>query len=283
MNEKTASHAQPLGAFALERVILPIDAIEPDPHNRRVLDDDEFQGLVDSIRVLGLLQPIQVRLREDGRYQLIDGERRWRAAYQAGLTEIPCDLWPEGAKACETALAGFALNEQRKAPGCVHVARRLRDLKNELGYTHEQLAAHASLPLDRVKTYFALFGASDFLLTFFEQQDIPLKVAVEFVRFEKSTNEAHARKLVARYQEQPLTALELATLRKRLDGKRGAKSESGGKPGEAVPTKKNDDSPARTLLSRVEALFARDRDATLRELEALVARLGYRLAAAETV
>src|SRR5687767_7758519 len=108
MTEKTATKERPQGAFALERVVLPLGIIEPDPQNRRVLDDDEFQGLVDSIRVLGLLQPIQVRLRGDDRYQLVDGERRWRAAYQAGLEEIPCDLWPAECREADVALAGFA-------------------------------------------------------------------------------------------------------------------------------------------------------------------------------
>lgn len=111
--------------------------------------------------------------------------------------------------------AGVALNEHRKAHGSLHVARRLRHIKNESGLTHEALAEQTGLPLDRVKTYFPLFGASDELLSFIEHNEVPLKVAAELVRYERATNESRARKLTERYKESPLTAQEIIALRKR--------------------------------------------------------------------
>jgi ParB family chromosome partitioning protein len=268
--DKTSPSSKKLkGAFALERVILPIEEVEPDPRNRQVLEDEDFQSLVDSVRVLGLLQPVHVRVKEDGRYQLIDGERRWRAARRAGLVQIPCDVWPGDVDPTEAALAGFALNEQRKAPGCVHVARRLRDMKNELGFTHEELAAHAGLPLDRVKTYFGLFGASDHLISFFESHDIALKVAVEFVRYEKSTNEGHSRRLVGRYLDSPLTAHELAALRKRNEPGRTPKKKEESGPGAVSATDR--------LLRQLDAYLERGANGTFPELETIFGRHGYRL------
>jgi ParB family chromosome partitioning protein len=148
-----SSQPPPLAEVKQERVLLPLDAILPDPRNRKIVEDEDFQGLLDSIRVLGVLSPPHVVDQGSGRYLLIDGERRWRAARRAGLSEIPCDVWPVGAEPRALSLAGLVLNEQRKAPGCIHVARRLRDMKHELALTHEALAAQTGLPLDRVKSY----------------------------------------------------------------------------------------------------------------------------------
>src|SRR5262245_58976997 len=108
------------------RTMLPTAAIVPDEKNRHVLDDDDFEALCDSIRVLGVLQPLQVWRTPDGTHQLVDGERRWLAAQRVGLVEVPCDVWP-----CETdprcvAVAGVVLNEHRRAHGCIHVAQRLQ-------------------------------------------------------------------------------------------------------------------------------------------------------------
>jgi ParB family chromosome partitioning protein len=75
------------GATLLE---IPISAVSPNPHQPRVHFDEE--GLVElaaSIAVMGVLQPILVRLVGEGNYELIAGERRWRAAKRAGLTTIP--------------------------------------------------------------------------------------------------------------------------------------------------------------------------------------------------
>jgi ParB family chromosome partitioning protein len=69
---------------------LPVTSIEPNPNQPRVLFDEEpLADLAASIRELGVLQPILVRALEPGRYTLIAGERRWRAARRAGLDTIP--------------------------------------------------------------------------------------------------------------------------------------------------------------------------------------------------
>ena len=250
---------------AVVRAVLPASAIVPDDQNRKIVEDDEFEALCDSIRLLGLLQPVQVWRRPDGTHRLIDGERRWRAALKVGLAEIPCDVWPGEADPRRVAVAGLVLNEHRRAHGCLHVARRLRDLKNDGGLSHTEVATQTGLPLDRVKTYFALFAASDQMLTFLEDKEVPLKVAAELVRFEKATNEARARRLLERYAESPLTVQEIVTLRKRAagDGKSAAK----------------EDRPPRTgngLVDRLEA-EVRKRPEAMAQLEELARRLGYRL------
>ena len=69
---------------------LPIDAIHPNPRQpRRRFEPEATSGLAASLRHQGVLQPIVVRPRPEGGYELVAGERRWRAAQLAGLIEIP--------------------------------------------------------------------------------------------------------------------------------------------------------------------------------------------------
>jgi ParB family transcriptional regulator, chromosome partitioning protein len=77
----------PDGAYFAE---LGIDTIAPNPRQpRSVFDEDAMLELVESIREVGLLQPVVVRPEVEGRFELVMGERRWRAAQQAGLSTIP--------------------------------------------------------------------------------------------------------------------------------------------------------------------------------------------------
>ena len=172
--ERKAVQAEPVPAATRQEV--RIDNVEPDPENRPVAEDERFEGLVDSIRVLGVLQALQVQERPGRSYLLIDGERRWRAARKAGLTTVPCDVWPRDAHPRDLAVAGVALNEHREDPSCLHVARRLRQIKNQFAETHEEVARRTGLPLERVKGYLSLFKASDELLRFFDDEAVSLSL-----------------------------------------------------------------------------------------------------------
>ncbi len=82
-------HARAQGGF----VLLSVDAVRPNEHQpRKRFDDEDLAGLVLSISSLGVLQPILVRHIDRDRYELIAGERRWRAAQLAGLSAIPVVL-----------------------------------------------------------------------------------------------------------------------------------------------------------------------------------------------
>lgn len=257
-------------SVAVTRAILATDAVVPDTDNRRIVEDEDFEALSDSIRVLGLLQPLQVWRRPDGTHRLIDGERRWQAARKIGLAQVPCDVWPAETDRRRVAVAGLVLNEHRRAHGCIHVARRLRQMKNDGGLSLAEVAEQAGLPLDRVKTYSTLLQASDDVITFLEENEVPLKVAAEIVRYQRATNEAKARRLIAKYKETPLTVQAIIALRKRDAGQQSGEGEEKTAVTEAARK------PAARLVERLEK-EVRKRPEVLGQLDKLLQKLGYRI------
>jgi ParB family chromosome partitioning protein len=175
MKSVAEGKSMPLVARVMKDVLLA--EIDRDPDNRPIDEnDDAFTALVDSVRVFGVLQRLHVCAHGE-RFRLIDGERRYRAAVAAGLETIACEVWPSKASPGDVVAAGIVLNDQRQPHAPIHVARRLRDLKNAEGLTSEDIARRMAMPLDRVKTYFSLFGASDFLIQFLSERSVPLKIA----------------------------------------------------------------------------------------------------------
>lgn len=115
---------------------------------RKVFDADRLGELADSVRENGILQPLTVRASEDGRYELISGERRLRAARLAGLTEIPCIF----IMADDRTSAVFALieNLQRADLNCFEEAQALYVLLDSYKLTREELAEKTGLSLPAI-------------------------------------------------------------------------------------------------------------------------------------
>jgi ParB family chromosome partitioning protein len=118
---------------------LPVDAVAPNRHQpRKTFADDSLRELSASIAELGVLQPVLVRDQGDGRYELIAGERRWRAAQQAGLTTLPAVVRPAGEEASlEQALVE---NLHRDDLNPLEEAAAYQQLVDEFGLTQEQVA-----------------------------------------------------------------------------------------------------------------------------------------------
>ena len=119
---------------------IPISAIRPNTHQpRRAFDEEALGTLAASIRELGVLQPVLVRPLDDGGYELIAGERRWRAAKRAGLQSVPAIVRnADDAVSLEQALVE---NVQREDLNPLDEAAAFQQLVEDFKLTHEELAA----------------------------------------------------------------------------------------------------------------------------------------------
>ena len=119
--------------------LLPIYKVEPNPDQpRQDFDEEELQALADSIEIHGIIQPLTVRELSSGYYQIIAGERRWRAARMANLSEIPAVIIEaDDKKVKELALIE---NLQRQDLNPVEEAMGYQSLIDEYGLTQEDAA-----------------------------------------------------------------------------------------------------------------------------------------------
>ncbi len=124
------------GAYFQE---LPIEAVAANPRQpREVFDDEALDELADSIKEVGLLQPVVVREAGPGQYELVMGERRWRASQRAGLTQIPAIVRATG----DDDMLRDALMENlhREQLNPLEEAAAYQQLLDDFGATHEELA-----------------------------------------------------------------------------------------------------------------------------------------------
>ncbi len=118
---------------------IAIDLIHPNPHNpRRSFAAADLEDLANSIREKGLLQPLMLRPRAQGDYEIVAGERRWRAAQMAGVHELPALV--KDLSDVETLEIALIENIQRADLNPLEEARAYRQLMEEFNYTQQQLA-----------------------------------------------------------------------------------------------------------------------------------------------
>lgn len=118
---------------------LPIEEVLPgDAQPRQVFQEEAIEELAASIREHGILQPIVVRQRAPQQYDIIAGERRWRAAQRAGLKSIPCVLTEVAEK--ETLTLALVENLQRQDLNPIEEAEAYQRLHRELGYSQSEIA-----------------------------------------------------------------------------------------------------------------------------------------------
>jgi ParB family chromosome partitioning protein len=139
---------------------LPLDQILPGPDQPRdVFDQDGLNELAQSIKTNGLLQPITVQKHADGKYRIIAGERRWRAARLAGFNTIPALVRTvEDSKRLELALIE---NIQREDLNPLEIAAAFERLASEHGMSHEQIAERTGKERSTVTNFLRLLRLSD--------------------------------------------------------------------------------------------------------------------------
>ena len=134
---------------------IPIDRIEPNPFQPRMsFDQEALEELAESIRTFGLIQPVTVRRKADGKYQIISGERRFRACRLAGMDMIPAYI----RDANEQGMLEMAIveNIQRENLDPIEVAMSYRRLIEECNLTQEQMAERVGKKRVSVTNYLRL-------------------------------------------------------------------------------------------------------------------------------
>jgi ParB family chromosome partitioning protein len=131
------AHPIPAGSYFAE---IPLDAISPNPRQPRTVFDEEAMGeLVESIAEVGLLQPIVVRPLHDDRFELVMGERRWRAGQQAGLTVIPAIV--RETESHDLLRDALLENLHRAQLNPLEEAAAYQQMLEDFGCTQEELAS----------------------------------------------------------------------------------------------------------------------------------------------
>lgn len=154
INKEVVSVEQPQQNSA-DILRIPVGLIEPNPFQPRMsFDQEALEELAESIRTLGLIQPITVRRKADGRYQIISGERRFRACKQAGMDMVPAYI----RDANDQGMLEMAIveNIQRENLDPIEIAMSYQRLIEECSLTQEQMAVRVGKKRASVTNYLRL-------------------------------------------------------------------------------------------------------------------------------
>jgi ParB family chromosome partitioning protein len=192
---------------------LPVDLIQRGKYQpRRNFDQDKLQELADSIAAQGVIQPIIVRPIDDGRYEIIAGERRWRASQLASLEEIPVVIHVVD----DQAAMAMALieNIQRDDLNPLEEANALHRLLNEFGLTHQQIAKAVGKSRTSVTNFLRLLELAEPVKKMLELSQLDMGHAKAILGL-KETDQHKAAKQVF---DQGLSVRETEKLVRRMQG-----------------------------------------------------------------
>jgi ParB family chromosome partitioning protein len=191
--EDAAAATAPDGALRM----LPLDVIQRGKYQPRIdMHQESLQDLADSISAQGVVQPIVVRSIDAGRYEIIAGERRWRAAQLAGLHEIPAVV-----RAVEDRAAiAIALieNIQREDLNPLEEARALERLIREFEITHEQAAEAVGRSRAAVSNLLRLLDLEEAVKDMVQQGDLEMGHARALLALRGAQQLEAARQVVSR-------------------------------------------------------------------------------------
>ena len=213
------------------RMVL-VDQVQPNPHQpRKTFDPEALNGLVESVREMGVLQPVLVRPEGDG-YVLIAGERRFRAAQRAGLVEIPAVVRSvDDLGSLEQALVE---NLHRQDLNPLEEAAAYQQLIEDFGLTQEQVAKRVGKTRPTVANHLRLFQLSPTAQKLLGDGDITFGHAKALLGHpDRAYQDALARKVVA----DGLSVREVeAMVKERLDLEAGRDPDAPSAGGKKRPT-----------------------------------------------
>jgi len=176
---------------------VPVDLIQRGKYQpRRDIEPESLQELADSIRAQGLMQPIVIRPVSDKRYEIIAGERRWRAAQLAGLDAIPAMVRDVGD---DTAIAMALIeNIQREDLNPIEEAAALQRLQTEFELTQQQVAEAVGKSRSTVANLLRLMALQPDVRRLLEHGDLDMGHARCLLALEGETQSHAARTVVGR-------------------------------------------------------------------------------------
>jgi ParB family transcriptional regulator, chromosome partitioning protein len=188
------------GADAPELANLPVEAIHANPRQpRQRFDSEATTGLAESIRAQGLVQPVLVRPRPEGGYELIAGERRWRAAQEAGIETVPAVV--READDRDTLLLGLVENVAREQLSAVEEARAYAVMLDEFEMTLGELSERVGRSKPAVSNRVRLLELPEDVLAMLERGEL---------------TEGHARAVLAVPGHEERRQLARKVVRRRL-------------------------------------------------------------------
>jgi ParB family transcriptional regulator, chromosome partitioning protein len=150
---------------------LPIELIKPNPNQPRTkIDEEALAGLASSIEANGVVQPLLVRPLPDGSYELVAGERRWRAARAAGLSKVPAIVRDQ--ELAERLQVALIENMVREDLNPVDEARACAALVDDLGLSKEELAKRVGRSRPAVSNLIRLLDLPDEALELLESGEL---------------------------------------------------------------------------------------------------------------
>jgi ParB family transcriptional regulator, chromosome partitioning protein len=159
------------GAAAGELSELPVESIHANPRQpRKRFDSDAQNGLAESVRAQGVVQPVLVRSRAAGGWELIAGERRWRAAREAGMKTVPAVI--RDADDRDTLLLGLVENVAREDLSPIEAARAFAMLLDEFGLSLGEVAEQVGKSKPAVSNTVRLLELPDDVLAMIERRQL---------------------------------------------------------------------------------------------------------------
>lgn len=196
---------------------LPLSRVEPRQDQPRTeFDEEALRQLADSIREYGIIQPITVRPLDRGYYQIIAGERRWRASRMAGLTEVPVRI----IEADDRTTAEMALveNLQREDLNPLEEARGYKKLMADYGLTQEEVAVRVQKSRSAVANSLRLLGLGGGVLEMVERGELSAGHARALLSIAGESQQLAAAKKVA---AEGLSVRQTEAMASRLQKQRG--------------------------------------------------------------
>jgi len=178
--------------------MLPVEQIQPGRYQpRRDFDPDALQELADSISAQGLLQPISVRPIGERSYEIIAGERRWRAVQLAGLVDIPAIVHTHLSEEATIALA-LIENIQREDLNPVEEAIALKRLMDEFSFSQQQVAESVGKSRSSIANLLRLLKLNDDVRLMVERGDLSAGHAKVLLALAGNSQTQCARQIVAK-------------------------------------------------------------------------------------